>query len=226
MNKQWFVCMSGCLFVCLFVCIRSVGCLTFTHGRGLEDVTNTSIHHELGSIELHHPALCLVVQSNWKRNTYLDTIFHRISTIFNYHPDIVDVYIHCESERGTSKVWNKNDMRRLICLLHLFIKTVCECNLEIVIRKNRWGRKPEKKWKLKGRFTVASMIIFCVWFSFISFLPFPFVTIYIFVHFFFLLTGTGRDLDLGFPDHVFHYRISFLSIYVFLPNPHTVLFQM
>lgn len=51
-------------YLCLFVCMQSVCCSTFTHGRGLEDVASTSIHHELGSVELHHPALCLVVQSN------------------------------------------------------------------------------------------------------------------------------------------------------------------
>ena len=48
----------------LFVSMQSVGSSTFAHGRGLEDVADPSVHHELGSVELHHPALCLVVQSD------------------------------------------------------------------------------------------------------------------------------------------------------------------
>lgn len=67
-NKHWFAHQfvfawtNNDLDACICAC-----CSTFTHGRGLEDVANTSIHHELGSVELHHPALCLVVQSDWKR---------------------------------------------------------------------------------------------------------------------------------------------------------------
>lgn len=45
-------------------CMQSVLFITFTHGRRLEDIAHTPIHHELGSVELHHPALCLVIQSN------------------------------------------------------------------------------------------------------------------------------------------------------------------
>lgn len=39
-------------------------CITFTHGWRLEDIADTPIQHELGSVELHHPPLCLVIQSN------------------------------------------------------------------------------------------------------------------------------------------------------------------
>lgn len=53
------------VLVCVFLCVCSLVCCgTFTHGRRFEDIANTSIHHELGSVELHHSALCLVIQSD------------------------------------------------------------------------------------------------------------------------------------------------------------------
>lgn len=41
--------------------VQSVLFITFTHGRRLEHIADTPIHHELGSVELHHPALGLVI---------------------------------------------------------------------------------------------------------------------------------------------------------------------
>lgn len=54
------------MHLCLCVLMLLVCCSTFAHGRGLQDVAYASINHEFGSVELHHAALCLIVQSNWK----------------------------------------------------------------------------------------------------------------------------------------------------------------
>lgn len=61
----------------MLVCVQQDVCFsTFTHGRGFEDVSAASVRHELGSVQLHHSALRLVVQCHWERNVSKKNIIY------------------------------------------------------------------------------------------------------------------------------------------------------